>query len=191
MPAGAAAAIRHVPGAASTAIRFDQVKVAGSRGSNMLTDIVIGVEPSTLRAVYTIDWLHGSDQLLTRLGPGQILVEEQFARSHHLHVGGSVGLTTPTGRSARLHVVGEYRDPLLMQGSIVSLATFERLSAKLDVTGSTCEPGPACHLRPSRRKSVERCARSQASRSSPTRPSEQRSMRRSTSSCTCSTPFSP
>ena len=135
VPAGAAAAIRHVPGAASTAIRFDQVKVAGSRGSNMLTDVVIGVEPSTLRAVYTIDWLHGSDQLLTQLGPGQILVEEQFARSHHLTVGGRVGLTTPTGRSARLHIVGEYRDPLLMQGSIVSLATFERLSAKLDVSG--------------------------------------------------------
>jgi putative ABC transport system permease protein len=82
--------------------------------------------------VYRFAWLHGTDRDLQRLGPGAAVVEEQFAKQHGIAVGTRFRLTGPTGRSATVIAIGEYRDPLLMQGVMVGVGQFRALSAIQD-----------------------------------------------------------
>jgi putative ABC transport system permease protein len=124
--------IQYLPDVSSAAPQYlDQVEVNGN-GVKALTDQVNGVEPLALRDVYRFRWLHGSDVELQRLGPGAALVEEQFAKQHRITVGDRFRLTGPTGHSAMVTAIGEYRDPQLLQGVIVDVGQFEALSPARD-----------------------------------------------------------
>jgi putative ABC transport system permease protein len=121
--------IGRLPDVSTVAPQFlDQVKVNGQRVHGV-TDQVNGIDPLALRDVYRFRWLRGSDRELQRLGPGAALVEEQFAKQHAITVGERFRLTGPTGHSATFVAIGEYRDPLLMQGVMVGLGGFRMLSA--------------------------------------------------------------
>ena len=132
VPADAEQAVARVDGvAASSGVLIDQVKVNGE-DSSLLTDIINGVEPSTFAAVYDVDWLVGGDQVLQRLGGNRVVIEEQFAKAHDLRMFDEFHIETPTADTARLTVVGMYRDPQLMQGVIMASETFERVSSGRD-----------------------------------------------------------
>ena len=121
-----------VPGVATTSgILYDQVEVNGQR-SNLLYDDLGGVEPSRLSAGYKFDWIHGSDATLSRLNGDNVVIEEQFAKAHHVGIGDSFKVVTPSGGSATLTAIGEYRDPTILQGMLANRRTLEGISEARD-----------------------------------------------------------
>ena len=110
---------------------FDQLEVNGEK-TNSAYDVLIGVDPSQLTDVYTFDWLEGDDSLVAGLRPGQVLIEEQFAKAHSLGVGDDYRVATPSGGHATLTAVGIYRDPTILQGSLASTETLASISAVRD-----------------------------------------------------------
>jgi putative ABC transport system permease protein len=132
IPAGASDAVAESTDVdAVTGVLIDQVEVNGKH-SSVVTDIMNGVVPGSFSRLYGVDWVDGDDSVLDRLGGNNVLVEEQFAKAHHVGVGDSYRIETPAGRHGRLRVLGVYRDPQLLQGSIVSQELFTRMSAGRD-----------------------------------------------------------
>jgi putative ABC transport system permease protein len=132
LPRAAGEAIRTLPRVAAMGAQYiDQVQVNG-RSANAMTDMINGIEPLALRDTYRFRWLHGNDADLQRLGPGAAIVEEQFAKQHGIGVGDRFRVTGPTGKQTTLTTIGEYRDPQLLQGVIVSPAQFQDLSPARD-----------------------------------------------------------
>jgi putative ABC transport system permease protein len=76
--------------------------------------------------------LHGSDADVQRVVGTAALVEEQFAKAHGITVGNRFRVTGPTGHSATLTAIAEYRDAQLMQGVMVDVAQFQALSSLRD-----------------------------------------------------------
>ncbi len=131
-PARTERVVRRVPGVkAVVGTPFEQLEVNG-QSSNATTDVLIGVDPRRLLDVYTFHWLDGSDALLDHLKRGQTLIEEQFAKAHHLGVGDTYRVVTPSGGRGRLTAVGIYRDPTVLQGSMASVATLRSISPARD-----------------------------------------------------------
>jgi putative ABC transport system permease protein len=132
VPRAATDRIQRLPAVAATAPQYvDQIEVNG-RAVNGNTDMINGVEPLALRDVYRFRWLNGTDAELQRLGAGAALVEEQFAEQHGIAVGERFRVTGPTGHSATLTAIGEYRDPQLMQGVLIDVGQFRALSPSPD-----------------------------------------------------------
>jgi putative ABC transport system permease protein len=124
--------VANVPGVrAAVGTPFDQLQVNG-HSSNSAVDVLIGMDPAKILDVYKFDWIDGSDSLVSQLGPGKTLIEEQFAKEHHLQVGDSYRVVTPDGGHARLTAIGEYRDPTVLQGSMASLSTLRSVSPARD-----------------------------------------------------------
>ncbi len=139
LPARGVAAVRALPDVrTATGIASATLEVNG------VVSAVAAVEPGQFAAVWHFAWLHGgSDALLTRLGAGQAIVEEQYAKGHHLTIGSPLTVVSQSGKIARLTVVGEHRDPMTMNGIVVSDAAFRRLGVPADpiVFLATARPG--------------------------------------------------
>ena len=86
-----------------------------------------GVDPTTFGQVYRFDWVNGSNAALASLLPGDVLVEQDTARSARLTVGDHVRMTTETGLQTTLTVRGIYRDQALLQGFVLPSAMFDRI----------------------------------------------------------------
>jgi ABC-type antimicrobial peptide transport system permease subunit len=125
VPTAAVDAANKVPGVrTASGLQFTEAKI-----NNGGTDTVNGVNPQTFPEVYRFDWLNGgSNALLRNLGPRQALIEQQFAKSHDLSTGDRFTLTSIDGNKLRLSVAGEYKDPNLMTGLIITTNTFDRFS---------------------------------------------------------------
>jgi putative ABC transport system permease protein len=120
------------PGVTTTSgVLYDQVEVNGTR-SNLLYDDLGGVEPGRIAAGYNFDWIHGSDSTLAQLHGSNAVIEEQFAKAHHLEVGDTFNVQTPSGGRLTLKAIGEYRDPTLLQGLMVDRRTLESVSTAKD-----------------------------------------------------------
>ena len=128
LPARGVAAVRALPDVrTATGIASGTLKVNG-----VVSDVA-AVEPARFRAVWHFAWIKGgSDALLARLGPGQAIVEEQYAKGHGLTIGSPLTVLSQSGKRARLTVIGEHRDPMTMNGIVVSDATFRRLGVSVD-----------------------------------------------------------
>ena len=132
IPAGASSTVARLPEvSAMTSVLIDQVEVDGE-GSNVLTDTMNGVVPANFARLYGVEWVDGDNGAIERLGRNTALVEEQFAKAHGVGVGDSYRIETPSRGRTRLRVVGVYRDPQLLQGSIVSQEVFTATSAARD-----------------------------------------------------------
>jgi putative ABC transport system permease protein len=133
IPAGAGEVIDRVEGVRTASpVYGDQVEVDG-KPSNLLTDILDGVDPDRLLEVYAPEWLGDTtDATVTRLHGDTALVEEQFAEAHGIRVGERFRVETVAGGTATLTAIGAYRDPQIMQGAMVDVATFRRLSSLRD-----------------------------------------------------------
>jgi putative ABC transport system permease protein len=143
IPREAARDLARVPGVrASVPFDFDQVEVDG-RPSNPIYDIVSAANPRTIADVYRFDWVDGSDALLDGLGRNEALIEQQFAKARHVDVGDSYRVETASGGKATFRAIGEYEDPLLLQGMIVAPKTLRAISPARDpiLILATGEPG--------------------------------------------------
>jgi putative ABC transport system permease protein len=125
VPTAAVSAAAHVPGVQSaTGIAFTRVRI--NHGGE---DVANGVDPSQLPQLYKFQWQKGgSDELLSKLTGTNTLVEEQFAKSHHLSPGQTFQVTSVDGTRLTLHEIGQYKDPVLFGGFMVARGTYARLA---------------------------------------------------------------
>jgi putative ABC transport system permease protein len=125
VPTAAVSAAAHVPGVgAASGIAFTSVRI--NHGG---TDIANGVDPTELPQLYRFQWQKGgSDALLSQLTGTNTVVEEQFAKSHHLSPGQTFQVTSVDGTKLTLHEIGEYKDPVLFGGFMVARPTYARLA---------------------------------------------------------------
>ncbi|HWF75469.1 MAG TPA: FtsX-like permease family protein, partial [Solirubrobacteraceae bacterium] len=86
-----------------------------------------GVDPTTFGQVYRFDWVKGSPSTLAGLQPGDVLVEQDTARSAHLAVGDRIPMTTETGLRRIVTVRGIYLDQAMLQGFVLPISTFDRV----------------------------------------------------------------
>jgi putative ABC transport system permease protein len=126
VPQAAVTAASDVAGVQSASgIAFTEVRI-GQGG----TDIANGVDPQALPQLYKFQWQKGgSDALLGKLDSTNALVEEQFAKSHSLSPGSTFQITSVDGRTVTLHEIGQYKDPVLFGGFMVSLHEYSQLAA--------------------------------------------------------------
>ncbi|MEA2375298.1 MAG: putative transport system permease protein [Thermoleophilaceae bacterium] len=91
---------------------------------------VNGIEPSFAK-VFHFHWNSGSDAVVSRLGADGAILEKDYAKKHHLGVGGRFFITSPTGKKLALRVAGiqsprtiEKLDPLIGK-LVISKAAFD------------------------------------------------------------------
>ncbi len=103
IPATIPAALMRIPGVqAATPIAFTQGKIAGISSNTNFT----AVDPVVFGRLYRIDWAHGSNAVLATLDSTGALVTKPYADTHHLHVGQTVSVLTPTGERISLQIRG-------------------------------------------------------------------------------------
>ncbi len=123
IPALVAPAVRRVPGVASvTPIAFTTGRLRGSSNNDMIT----AVDPSSFERAYRLEWKHGSNATLLDLGTSGVVLTKGFASSHHLHVGNTVTLLTPTDRYVTLGVRGIAADNARLLGDLTITLTLAR-----------------------------------------------------------------
>ena len=134
MPPEVVIATREVPGVATaTGVAFEEIEVDG-RPSNPVYDIALGVDPTALARVYRFEWVKGSDAVLQQLRGDAALVEEQFARARGVGMGDTYRVRTTAGRRATFRVIGIYRDPTILQGTMVDARSLAPISTTGDPT---------------------------------------------------------
>jgi putative ABC transport system permease protein len=125
----AAAAVRKVPGVeAVTEIRGAQAKRNGKSVK------VSGVDPN-LAKVVPLEWTSGSESVPAQLGRDGAFIGDRYANDHALRVGSPLTVTTPTGKTLRLHVEGVFDEPKggsPLEGIAISTATFDGAFANHD-----------------------------------------------------------
>jgi len=102
-------ALAAVPGSEVGAVRGGRAKAFGSEEN------VTGIDPATIGGVYDFDWIDGSNATLGALGANGAILEEKFAREHHLTTGESFELLAPSGKTLDLEVKGIYDAPAFWQ----------------------------------------------------------------------------
>jgi putative ABC transport system permease protein len=125
----AAEAVRITPGVeAVTEIRGAQAKRNG-------TSVKVSGVDANLVKVVPMKWTSGSSAIPAQLGRNGAFVSDLYADDHSLGVGSPVTVTTPTGKTLRLHVDGIFDEPKggsPFQGIAVSKATFDGAFANHD-----------------------------------------------------------
>ena len=89
---------------------------------------VNAVDPATFGPLWHFDWLGGgSDTLLKELGTTKALVEQQTAGTLGLKTGQKFKMTTVDGKQATFTVAGEYKDPMLLNGVVITSSAYSRV----------------------------------------------------------------
>ncbi len=89
---------------------------------------VNAVDPATFGPLWHFDWLGGgSDTLLKELGTTKALVEQQTAATLGLKTGQKFKMTTVDGKQATFTVAGEYKDPMLLNGFVITSSAYSRV----------------------------------------------------------------
>ena len=103
IPAGVAPAVARVPGVATvTPIAFTLGRVRGIKSNATIT----AVDPTTFERVYRVDWDKGSRGTLLGLGTSGTVVTKEYAKAHHLKVGQTLSVLTPSNKRVNLKVLG-------------------------------------------------------------------------------------
>jgi putative ABC transport system permease protein len=125
----AAAPMRKVPGVEGvTEIRGAQAKRNGKSVK------VSGVD-ANLAKVVPLKWTSGSESVPAQLGRDGAFTSDRYADDHSLRVGSPLVVTTPTGKTLRLHVKGVFDEPKggsPLEGIVISTATFDGAFANHD-----------------------------------------------------------
>ncbi len=115
VPALVAVVLRHIPGVASvTPIAFTVGRLHGSSSNASIT----AIEPSTFERAYRVEWKQGSNATLLALGSTGTVLTKGYASSHHLKVGQTVSVLTPTGQHVPLTVLGIANDNARLLGDL-------------------------------------------------------------------------
>jgi len=138
LPSDTATLVQGVAGVQTAAgVEAQQAQIAKK------TTAVYGVDPSSFRRIWKFDWVKGgSDALVGQLGTGNAIMEEQTASSLRSGVGKTVDVVTVDGKRAKLKVIGLYRDPILLNGVIVSDAGYTSLFGKPQLFMVFAKGGP-------------------------------------------------
>ncbi len=140
IPAASAAAVRATPGVADVvAVLTDEARSAGAGRTT-----VFGVDPGAAARGLSFEWVDGSEADLRGLGPGQVVVEQDFADSAGVGVGDPVTLRASSGARDTYRVAGVFRDRILFEGGVIAARTgFGRLFTARDpiFVLATVDPG--------------------------------------------------
>jgi putative ABC transport system permease protein len=116
IPAAVADTVKAVPGVAgASSIRFEPAIVRGVSGTTTAT----GVDPATIGSVLKLKWTQGSPATLTSLRDDQVLLDGDWAKSHHLGVGKTMQVTTPAGKQLDYKVVGTFKNQAGMTSNVI------------------------------------------------------------------------
>ncbi len=123
IPSDVVGKLQAVPGVQTAAgLDIQQVQI-----DKKLT-AVNAVDPATFGPLWRFDWVGGgSDALLSGLGTGNALLEEQTAKTLGLKQGQKFTVTTVDGKKAAFTVTGEYKDPMLLNGIVISSSAYNRV----------------------------------------------------------------
>jgi putative ABC transport system permease protein len=100
-----ATALRKVPGVTAVAgVRAGQGKAFGNQFA------LTAVDPGISQLV-VVDWKSGSQASLEQLGRAGAVVDDKYAKKHHLSPGSSLRMLTPYGKTLDLHIVGIFKLP--------------------------------------------------------------------------------
>ena len=99
-------------------------------GKGDTTVPLYAVDPATFARVWSFDWIDGEDEVLGQLGNDGAIVEEQTAETLAVKVGDEFTTLTAEGASARLKVLGIYRDPMMINGVTVSKMAYDELFSR-------------------------------------------------------------
>jgi putative ABC transport system permease protein len=115
IPALVAPAVAHVHGVGRvTPIAFTVGRPRGSSDNASIT----AIEPRSFVGVYRVEWEHGSNATLLGLGTSGTVAAKGYAKSHHLTVGKTISLLTPSGRHVLLTVRGIANDNARLLGNL-------------------------------------------------------------------------
>jgi putative ABC transport system permease protein len=104
----AARKVAAVPGVRTTSsIRQDAVRAYGQ------TEGVNAVDPATIGRVLDLKWKHGSRAVLAGLGADGAVIDDGWAKEHHLGVGDRFAITTPADKRLTLTVRGIEDSPVI------------------------------------------------------------------------------
>ena len=124
LPSDTASAAAGVPGVQAAA----PLQITTAKINSGGTDELNGIDPQTFPQTYRFVWRDGaSDALLQNFHGTDALVEKQFASDHHLKTGSAFSVESVDGNREQLHVVGIYKDPVLMTGVTIPAQTFDGL----------------------------------------------------------------
>jgi len=120
IPAVLAPALRRVPGVATvTPIAFTVGRLRGSSSNASIT----AIEPETFARTYRVEWHQGSNATLLALDGEGVVATKGYASSHHLKVGQTISVLTPTDRRVTLRILGIASDNARLLGNLtISLA---------------------------------------------------------------------
>ena len=76
------------------------------RSSTARSASITGIDPATIAHFYRFTWSKGSEHALGKLGDDGAIVTKDYAKSHHLAIGGTLPITTPSGDKRTLVVRG-------------------------------------------------------------------------------------
>jgi putative ABC transport system permease protein len=125
IPALVAPALRRVPGVGSvTPIAFTIGRQKGSSSNATIT----AIDPATFQQVYRVEWKHGSNAALLGLGNSGTVLTKSYASAHHLKVGQSLSLLTPTNKHVSLTVRGIANDNARLLGDFTISLPLARAS---------------------------------------------------------------
>jgi putative ABC transport system permease protein len=103
IPAAVAPAVAKVPGvAAVTPIAFTLGRVRGIKDNATIT----AIDPTTFERVYRVKWDKGSPGTLLALGTSGTVVTKEYAKAHHVKVGQTLSVLTPSDKRVSLKVLG-------------------------------------------------------------------------------------
>jgi putative ABC transport system permease protein len=123
IPTEVAPAVRAIPGVANvTEFAFTQGRVKGVSGTQSIT----ALQPHSFTPLYKIDWDQGSNAGLYALGTTGTVLNKNFASAHHLHVGQTLSVQTPSGRSVHLTVRGIATDNVGLLADLTITLTLAR-----------------------------------------------------------------
>ncbi|MBN2204207.1 MAG: ABC transporter permease [Thermoleophilia bacterium] len=125
LPAETVRRVESVPEVdAAAGIELQQVQVDGNETTR---PPLYAADPYTLERVWDFDWIDGDDDVLLELEGGGAVLEQQTADSLGLRVGQGFEVLTAEGTTTDLEVLGIYRDPIMLNGLLVSTAVYDRL----------------------------------------------------------------
>ncbi len=103
IPALVAPALRQVSGVTSvTPIAFTVGRLRGSSSNAKVT----AVDPSSFERVFRVEWKQGSPATLLGLGSSGVVLTKTYASAHHLKVGQTISVLTPSNMHVSLTVRG-------------------------------------------------------------------------------------
>ena len=106
MPPSVGRAAARAPGiVAISSIRAGDGRLFGA------THTVTGVQPNLGSVMTSTKWKVGSGRVFSQLGRDGAFVDEDFAKTHHLHVGSPLSLLTPTAKILHLRLIAIFKPP--------------------------------------------------------------------------------